>query len=173
MLLTGLAACGGDDSPPPKAGPSRTATTPSATPSPTPPTLPAAAKANTKAGAKAFVRHYVDLINYAQSTGDLRPLESVEMPTCKSCQSVARYSNSIYVGGGKIVGGDWRESIFAVNPDRVHHRWVIDAVVKFGPQTVTHPSGKKQHLKGGSVPMTFFVQKTGRGWQLAEWTRGR
>ena len=39
-------------------------------PSPTPPSLPPEAEGTSPKAAKAFVRHWVDTINYAMSTGD-------------------------------------------------------------------------------------------------------
>ena len=70
LLLSG---CGGD-SPEPKPLPKDSKSSPSASPSATPPEMPAAAKKKTKAGAIAFVRHYVELINYAGRSGEPRPL---------------------------------------------------------------------------------------------------
>ncbi len=89
-LLAGLVAgvlllggCG-EESPKPKPLP-KPSESPSASASPTPPAMPAAAKNQSKAGAIAFARHYVDVINYAQSTGDLEALQAVEDKACKSC----------------------------------------------------------------------------------------
>ena len=79
LLVSTLGACGGS----PRADPSPTPATTSAaateTPTPTPPAMPAAARADTKAGAIAFVRHYVDLINYA---GHWRRSSILRRATC-------------------------------------------------------------------------------------------
>ncbi|WP_332662819.1 DUF6318 family protein, partial [Aeromicrobium sp.] len=79
-LLT-LGACSSD--PEPKE-PKRTA---SATPTATPPTMPAQAKEDTPEGAAAFVKHYIDVFNYASNTGDVEELSRLSSPDCKGCQS--------------------------------------------------------------------------------------
>jgi hypothetical protein len=168
MLLTGLAACGGDDSPP-KAEPTRTASTPT-TPSPTPPTLPAAAKANTKAGAKAFVRHYIETFNYAERTGDTAALRKLEAKGCESCKKVRKSIDQIYSSGGHVAGGRW--IIQSLHPlRRPDQGWVVDALGRFAPSTV-YPgtSAKPRHASGGKAPSSFFVSFDG-GWHVTDWSR--
>ncbi len=46
----------------------------------TEPTLPAAARGSSVRSAKAFVRHYIDLLNYAMVTGDTRAFRAVSAP---------------------------------------------------------------------------------------------
>src|SRR3954453_2948158 len=80
-------------------------TSPSA--SPTPPVMPAAAKEKTKAGAVAFVRHYIDALNFAQSTGKVETLAELESSTCGSCKSVRDDLSKLYQSGGHLKGGQW------------------------------------------------------------------
>lgn len=174
MLLTTLSACGGDP-PAPEAQPRRTPTSASSSPSPTPPALPAAAKENTRAGAKAFVRHYVDLINYAQATGSLSRLRAIEARSCESCKNGRRYLAGVYESGGKIRGGAWRIRRLRVQPDsRLGGAWNARLVVRFGPQTITriHPT-KTQRLRGGTLPLNMTVVHFLRGWKVLQWTRER
>jgi len=70
VLLT-LGACSSD--PEPKE-PRRTTT--STAPTATPPTMPAQAKQDTPEGAAAFVKHYIDVFNYASNTGDVDELSA-------------------------------------------------------------------------------------------------
>ncbi len=78
VLLT-LGACASD--PEPKE-PKRTAT--SATPTATPPTMPAQAKEDSPEGAAAFVKHYIDVFNYASNTGDVAATVEALVPRLQS-----------------------------------------------------------------------------------------
>lgn len=101
-LLT-LGACTSD--PEPKE-PKRTAT--SATPTATPPTMPAQAKEDTPEGAAAFVKHYIDVFNYAASTGDVEELSRLSSPDCKGCQSYIKLYRDTYKAGGYFKDSDWK-----------------------------------------------------------------
>jgi hypothetical protein len=100
-LLT-LGACSSD--PEPKE-PRRTST--SASPTATAPTLPAQAKEDTPEGAAAFVKHYIDVFNYAARTGDVEELSKLSSPTCEGCQSYIRLYRDTYKAGGYFKGSDW------------------------------------------------------------------
>ncbi len=68
LLITG---CTGDEPNPPS--PSSTSESPTDTSSPTVtvPAMPEEAKVGDAAGAEAFVRHWIDLLNYAYATGEI------------------------------------------------------------------------------------------------------
>lgn len=104
VLLTGCAA----DEPAPQPAPS-TATTPSpssATSSPpvAVPQLPEAATVGDAAGAEAFVRHWVDVLNYAYETGDTGPLDAITGSACDLCAQAADSIEATYSTGGHIEG---------------------------------------------------------------------
>ena len=101
VLLT-LGACSSD--PEPKE-PKRTAT--SATPTATPPTMPAQAKQDTPEGAAAFVKHYIDVFNYAASTGDVEELSRLSSPDCEGCQSYIKLYRDTYKAGGYFKDEGW------------------------------------------------------------------
>jgi hypothetical protein len=171
-VLLLLAGCGGD----PKADPSpSTSPTPSASSTPTPsaPAMPDAAKANTKAGATAFVRHYIDLINYAQQSGDVRALAAVEAPACGSCKSGRSYITDVYNAGGHIDGGDLSVKIYSALRNASIAGWTIDATLSYGPQTIIRPSATPtaEHLDGGGVPITVLVANRTGQWLISDWTR--
>lgn len=100
-LLT-LGACTSD--PEPKE-PKRTAT--SATPTSTPPTMPAQAQEDTPEGAAAFVKHYIDVFNYASNTGDVEELSRLSSPDCKGCQRYIQLYRDTYKAGGYFRDSDW------------------------------------------------------------------
>lgn len=96
VLLT-LGACSSDPAP---KEPKRTAT--SATATATPPTMPAQAKEDTPEGAAAFVKHYIDVFNYASNTGDVEELSRLSSPKCDPCTKYAERFKEIYARGDRI-----------------------------------------------------------------------
>lgn len=173
MLLTSLSGCGGDP-PAAQAQPSRTPTSPSSSPTPTPPALPAAAKRNTKAGAKAFVRHYIDLINYAQATGSTAHLAQAESKACGSCKNGRHYLNGVYRPGGEIIGGAWKIRRMSVRRDADIGSWHARVLVHFGPQTIKRVNPVRvQRLHGGNLPVDITAIHFENEWKVLEWTRER
>jgi hypothetical protein len=171
MLLTGLAACGGDDSPP-EAEPTRTASTPTTTPSPTPPTLPAAAKGRGAASAKAFVRHYIDVLNYATFTGDVSALRHLGAKHCGSCQNVVNGIRSIYVAGGTVKGGAFKVTKMDALAHPASHGYTVDAFTKFSAQRIYRTSLRKHpdRYKAGSNIFSFILARRQR-WVVRDWSR--
>lgn len=98
--LTVLAACaagspeaGRPNSVPATSPPTVLASTPpsSAAPS-TPPERPQGADGLTLAAAEMFIRHYIDVMNYAAKTGDTAALRDASESGCLGC---AKYFNSV------------------------------------------------------------------------------
>lgn len=80
--------------------------TTSATPTKTAPTMPAQAKENTPEGASAFVAYYIEISNYAASTGDVKELSRLSDARCDGCQKYVRLYRDTYAAGGYFKGGD-------------------------------------------------------------------
>ena len=170
VLLLALAGCGRDPKadPPPTPSPSTTpvSTTPSA------PAMPDAAKENTKAGAIAFVRHYVEVLNYAQATGDVSALDSLEDPRCSSCDRVRSYLAGIYKAHGHVNGGAWTIKRIGASAGHDPDSWVVDVAGEFAPSSVSpSPGASPSSAAGGSAPTKFYVDHTD-GWKVSQWTRG-
>lgn len=171
-LAGGLSACGGSAEPstmPSSSG----STTPSASPTgPVEPVLPEAAKANTKAGAVAFVKHYVALLNYAQSTGKVDPARSATASDCAECQAVLNDVAHVYADGGSISGGSWKitRTLTDRNTDPRFSGWFVLVRVRSGAQTVTRPNAPSQHFKAGASSHEFLVARIQDGWKVARWT---
>lgn len=89
-LTAAFTGCSGDDEP--DAAPTETSTSSeppessAATSAPTeqPPALPAEAQGDDDASAIAFVEHWVDLLNFAFTTGDTEPARALA-PNCELC----------------------------------------------------------------------------------------
>lgn len=74
---------------------------------PASPVMPALAKKQSKAGAKAFVRHYVDVLNYAWTQLKPRTLVEVSSDDCRVCSLIIRRIAITDQKGGYQVGGEW------------------------------------------------------------------
>jgi len=142
-----------------------------ATPSGTPtgaPVLPEEAKENTKVGAVAFVRHYVDLINYAQATGDVEALAAVEADSCKSCVLGREFFESVYAMGGRIEGGTFRAAAVAPLPNPVDGDWLVAVGFRIASDTVFRPGQTPEvtHHKASRLLTSHIVKFVDGGWRI-------
>jgi len=80
-----LGACSSDPAP---KEPDAPAPTTSSTPTIAVPTMPPQASEDSPEGAAAFVKHYVDVFNYAAATGDVEELTKIATK-CASCNAYA------------------------------------------------------------------------------------
>ena len=105
-LAATLSGCQSNPEPPPL---DHAATSASPAPSPTlnAPTLPPEARGTSKAAAKAFVRHWIEVLNYAGPTGDTAALRQLSDEDCAACRAIADFIEQIYGGGGQIRGEGW------------------------------------------------------------------
>lgn len=70
--------------------------------------MPDAARGTTPAAAKAFARYWVALLNYAGTSGDVKPMRVLASRSCTTCHSIERRVTRVYERGGHFVGGQWR-----------------------------------------------------------------
>lgn len=114
LVLIGamLAGCSGGEADEPadplsSSTPSSSDATPADDPSSDVPELPDVAQENTLAGAEAFIRHYIELLNYASHTGDTDALEAVSDQDCAGCSHYADLYKETYSRGGFYKKGEW------------------------------------------------------------------
>ncbi|MFC5678502.1 DUF6318 family protein [Aeromicrobium endophyticum] len=86
-----LSACSSDPTPK-EPDPSKAATP--TTPAVAVPTMPPQASEDSPEGAAAFVKHYVDVFNYAAATGDVKELSAISSK-CKPCSEYAEDFSSL------------------------------------------------------------------------------
>lgn len=168
-----LAGCGGDPEAPPDATAttSGVSTTPSTPPTPSAPALPEAATANTKAGAIAFVRHYVEVQNYAARTGQTKELAALSQEACDECRAILNRIKRVYAQGGHIEGDGWapvavRHLANAPGPTDLDY---VVARLRVSPQSIFDgPSASPSVFAGNErLLMTFGLKHSSPGWQLA------
>ncbi|WP_350278967.1 DUF6318 family protein [Kribbella sp. HUAS MG21] len=88
----------GSASPPASAGPT------------TAPQRPNTAVGLSLSAGESFVRYYVNLMNYASTTGDIAPLMSVTATNCKQCKGFADYVAKVNAANGGL-SGDYFERV--------------------------------------------------------------
>jgi hypothetical protein len=169
-VLAGLLAsgCGGSPEPGPLPAPEKSST-PSASATPAPPVMPKAAKAKTRAGAEAFVRHYVQLVNYAGANGDTGPLRDASLDTCVKCMALADGIDKVYSSGGRIIGGGWT-LVRAKHYGFKRGHYFLDATIDSAPQQMMEKSGAQPtSFPGTSKRLRAFVlERSGSLWKVSE-----
>ncbi|MFC5266796.1 DUF6318 family protein [Kribbella qitaiheensis] len=79
-----------------------------------PPTRPAPAAGATLAAGEAFLKYYVDLLNYAYTTGDPEPFLTQSDKDCEGCQGLADYVRKINGKNGGL-RGDYKNTLLDLN----------------------------------------------------------
>ena len=74
------------------------------------PAMPPQAKEDSPEGVATFVQHYVDVFNYASSSGQVKELARLSADSCKGCESYIDLFRSTYDSGGYFRGGEWKLS---------------------------------------------------------------
>src|SRR5699024_7654535 len=110
-MLVGMAACAGVPgadppatdvtSPPPLNAPPGV---PPPSPLPLPPSPEELRAEDTAQNAALAAEHFVALMNYAHSTGDVAPLQEISAPTCTPCHTFIADVEDLYGDGGYAVG---------------------------------------------------------------------
>lgn len=166
LLLPLLAACGGA---PQASNPPTLDRSPSASPTaPEPPALPTSATRGGAPGATAFVKHWVDVLNFAGASGQTAALEELSATDCVRCEALVSGIDAIYKDGSRIEGGGW--TVTSTRPYGTREqRFFIDAVIDSEPQSVVSSDGTKKKFDGAQDRLRAFVLKrTSSGWLVAE-----
>jgi len=131
--------------------------------------MPEAAKAKTRVGAGAFVEHYIQLVNYAGTSGRTTPLRVLSLRSCVKCEALADGVDEIYSSGGRITGGGWAVvRIRHYGFDRGHY--FLDAIIDSAPQEMVAKAGAPvQKFPGASNRLRAFVLERAAGaWKVSE-----
>ncbi len=82
--------------------------------------MPPEARANSKAGAIAFVKHYIDVFNYASNTGDVEELQRLSDPKCAGCTKYIDLIEKTYDAGGYFKDSGWAVSSAKLDSGSTH-----------------------------------------------------
>jgi hypothetical protein len=162
----GLAGCQANPEPPPLEDAASTPS-PSATPSTAAPSMPPEAEGTSKAAAKAFVRHYVDLVNYAMKSGDTRQLSDLSASTCQACRAITDRIDEVYDNGGRLEGRGWRVDAltYYAHAGGPGER-LVAAGIRIAPQTAYLPSTRPSPSRASRGNLDFTLARESTGWRV-------
>ncbi len=169
LLGCAATACSDADSDLPPDKPATHSSTDSPTTKSTPsdqvvnvPTLPRGARKHSLAGAEAFVRHYIDLLNYAAATGDISRLRRAGTD-CEGCRRYERLYRTTYRNGGYIKSNGWRVT-HAVAYDQGETSIVLVTVRAPRMRFQKSAESEKRIGKGGTYKLKFELSRADRTW---------
>lgn len=175
LMVPMLVSCS-DDEPTAHPGPTHSSSaseTKTAT-GPVEPVMPEAAKKPTKAGAVAFVKHYWDVVHFAEVTGTVSPLRSLSGPGCTRCLGGIGGLSQIFANGGRIVSQPRTITIGEVRLAKsgVLRVAFVTATIRGGASTIFYGPGDSRNREqpGGKRKYQFALagDKDG-GWRLDQW----
>ncbi len=89
------------------------------------PTLPAAAEGDSVRSAEAFVRHYIELLNYAMTTGDTKAFRSASRD-CEGCDRYAELFEEVTQAGGYSRTRGWSPTYLGVSRQAAFFTALVD-----------------------------------------------
>ena len=169
LLGCAATACSDADSDPPPDKPATHSSTDSPTTRSAPsdqvvnvPALPRGARKHSLAGAEAFVRHYIDLRNYASNTGKTSGLRHLSR-NCDGCNKYADLYESVYANGGYIKSSGWVVQ-FAQAYDLGPSSTVL-VTVKAPRMRFKRDADDRKHIgRGGHYKLRFELKRTQQRW---------
>lgn len=161
-----LSGCQANPEPPPI---DTASSSPSPSPSPTDaaPTLPAEAQGTSEKAAKAFVRHYIDLVNFAMRTGDTSELASLSNEECSTCRAIVARIEEVYENGGRLEGHGWRVRTLTYLATGGKRTALVAAGIRISPQMAYVASDSAaSHSPASRGNLDFSLSRTPSGWQV-------
>lgn len=147
--------------------PSETQTSEEPDPEPTPPTLPTAAEGSGDKAARAFARYWLSMVNYAEHTGDVQPLDELHASYCGACDGGVAQVRDDWSEGKSLVGGSYRivhVRSLASTQKKVH---VVSIATKAGKQKVVGPDGNPLEIrKAGLTAFKLFLRRDDGVWHV-------
>jgi len=163
-LLALLAVAGCSDDPKPKFAP---------TPSPSSPTTsatpePEAWEVKSKHGAVAFAKHWVDVFNEAQQSGETTDLRSISTDACGSCNGFATQLEDLYGDGGHLESAGWTVLQSVPTQGMPRGEAIIAMRIARSPQVVHKASGKEEQFPGGKATFSAKLVWKAQTWLMNE-----
>ncbi|AWB92631.1 hypothetical protein C3E78_10705 [Aeromicrobium chenweiae] len=129
--------------------------------------MPDQAREDSPEGAAAFVKHYVDVFNYAAATGDVEELTRLSSPSCKGCQSYINLYRDTYAAGGYFKGGKWNLGDLNLEVGNDETYLTTQVMVDEGTSR-SRADAEEVGEKGERNTISFAAQATAEGWRLQQ-----
>ena len=181
LTLTGCTGATDPADPTPPPTPRATTSTPSPTPTPTPssgpatptpPVMPPAAKAHTKAGAKAFVRYFWQVVDFAGTTLDSRPLVRLTADGCLGCTGAVDFVDDMRRGGATFHGAHTQVSNIHMAELSLggHQRAELPFDTTTPDQSADYPgTARDEHYPANTSSTRFYLKPVTDGWRVVLW----
>jgi hypothetical protein len=147
IAVTALAGC--TDDPEPRF--EEPTESPSASESTSPAADPQPWEEKSKAGAVAFARHWIDVFNEAQATGEVEDLAALSSPNCKTCRGYVDQLRDLYGAGGRLESEGWRVLVVAPSGGEITDKAEVTVRVNRSVQRVMDGDGKSEQFPGGKA----------------------
>jgi hypothetical protein len=164
-VCVSLLAVGGcsDDEPEPNFAPS---SSPSPTRSSSP--APEAWEVKSEDGAVAFARHWVDVFNDAQESGETSTLRAISTDSCVSCDGFAGQLEDLYNGGGTLDSDGWAVVHSVPTADVPNNEAIVALRINRSPQVIQQADGKEQRFAGGRATYSARLVWRANAWLMNE-----
>jgi hypothetical protein len=134
------------------------------------PALPTRAQSETPAGAEAFVRYFIEVLNYAQKTGDTARLRQVSTSRCAACEGYVEAIERAYSTGGRVKGGALTVGGLRELPKDYGADWGGYGRGRATPQTIFRGDGSKSSFDGGRFALYAYTRWVDHQWAM-QWMR--
>ncbi len=163
LMTTALLFAGCTNEPEPKEPDATSKPTPTATV----PSMPAEAKEGSDEGAIAFVKHYIEVFNYASNTGDVEELQKLSDSDCGGCTEYIDLFRKTYADGGYFKDSDWQ--LNTITAEAQGSEMVVFAHLS-APKGRYKTSTKSTERagEGESTDVTLVPAPTSSGWILTQ-----
>ena len=163
VLCFGLASCGsGSAEPDASAKPSA-----SPTPTATPPTKPAGLDESTPEGAAAFVYYWIDVFNYANTSGDLSELKLISGFECGACTTAIDMIAETSEAGGHVSGNEWLARNIQIQPEGDSF-FVTAEIVSDAGVLVESSGASPKRIKPHTSTMFMWADNDGSSWSMTD-----
>jgi hypothetical protein len=163
-LLAALAVAGCSDDPEPKfePDPSPSASSSSAAPGSEP------WEKQSQAGAVAFAKHWVDVFNDAQQSGQTADLRGISTEECGSCEGFAGQLEDLYDAGGHLESDGWRVLQSVPTKGTPSDEAIVSLRISRSAQVVHGASGKEKEFSGGRATYSAKLIWEAQAWLMNE-----
>jgi hypothetical protein len=121
-----------------------------------------------KAGAVAFARHWIDVFNDAQTSGDTYALQQSSSPQCATCAGFIGRLKRLYGDGGRFEGDGWRVLLAAPGPSAITDEAQVNLRIDRPAERIIAGDGRVQRFPGGKS--TYSAELV---WSDGEWRMAR
>ncbi len=138
-------------------------------PKPSAPTLPAEAKGDSVNAAEAFVEHYIDLFNYAMTTGDTKAFRAASRG-CEGCDNYAALFEKVERAGGSAKSRGWIIQEMSIFPQG-RNATVLLNVDSSRILSIPKPRARPTVIPPDSHSLLLVITQEPMGWVAQELTQ--